>query len=285
MDNEEIKNDERKLWAWWNPAVTPLVKAIYRKDVPLGTALIASFRESLEESGLDPDLRQAASYKFSFVSNQFYRITGTKSRQQALADTITGLNEPSRGQVSAAIRAQLLIQAQTIAECIGEDGLPEDEFRSLYEDAAQAVRPAEFWHYVTSWGFLHDRIEFVKTALAELTVNSDGYQSDLVWQRANLIHLLMEGRAKERDVVELIKRLDNAVQWESIRRLVWPAIEQAGLHNSPLVQAALERKQRQFDERPDEVPRRDVPTKGIAKRSGPVMDHANPPSDAPSCCP
>ena len=117
-----------------------------------------------------------------------------------------------------------------------------------------ADRDIDLWHYIATWAVEHRNPRYIKLAYHEMQNAPSTYLRYTIWNKLNLIHLLMEGRAKPSDVIETIKVFRHPNQMRRFDNVIWPMITECKLDTDDLRQA-VEMKRSELQAVPMEAPR------------------------------
>lgn len=252
-------------WSWYTKWCNPIIASMYLGDRDAVRRMRQEAWDALAACDLDDDRRQCAYYRLSYVSWQELLRLGTHAEAMAgYTRLLDQLSSPPQGPLSAAMCQRMQLQSQCHADVEGLADCSVSEYLRLRSGLPQYLRDPELYHFVASWAFKHRQQETLEESLEIMTFNSTGYQSDFSWQRVNLMHLLLQGRATQRDVLELIKRLGYPHHWRVVQTSLWNAVEAAGLADSK-VQAALAAKLDQLHAMPPKAPGHADSTKRIRK--------------------
>ncbi len=132
-----------------------------------------------------------------------------------------------------------LMQLHTIAW--RDDGItyPHSEFRANLAALPEWAFTLEAYIYIATCAFLHRDMEVLEDSFTVFMTHSDGFMADYLWQRVNMMYQLLKGAATERDVEELLCRIEHPHQWHDIERVVLPVCIAHGLCNNDSVCHAL----------------------------------------------
>jgi len=233
----------------------PIVRALFQRDGNAARAGIKAACSAPRPADLTPDFARYVDYRLPYLAFQTeLGFPNGGELGQAYDEALRGLDVPPAGEVSARTQARLRLQLRCYADMEGLQPLPAGEFDGLLREADELGFNAEMWYFATTWAFRHQRADVIAAALEYLTINSTRYFADFLWQRINLMHLLLAGRASRKDVLQLVKRIEFSSQTESLQRDIWPACTAAGLIDAE-VQQAFEKRQELLAQAPDAVPR------------------------------
>ena len=252
--------------SWYGKHCVPVVQAIYVKDENAAVSRLANARYILETSDLSKDIKNALRYRLRYIQWQMERICQTYSQVAIHAQqACNALGLPAGGPVAEIVRNMVLVQMRTT--CLRDNILPypAEEFEVHFKAVDAAFRSLEFWHYVSTWAFLSRRQDYLGQALEVHTIHADGFMSDFLWQRINLMLQLLKGAAASVDVIELIKRIDNELQWQNVEKVIWPACQQAGLVDAK-VEQRLAAQLVKIGGQPPRPPLRERATKALIYR-------------------
>jgi hypothetical protein len=131
----------------------------------------------------------------------------------------------------------------------GHAALAEAELDALFARLPEGDRDAEMWFYISSWAIEHRNARYIQLAYAEMLTEPSGYLRHDIWLRVNLMYLLQEGRAQERDVVETFRVYKHPNQLRRFEESLWPLVVEAGL-DTPYVVRELDEKRSQLENAP-----------------------------------
>jgi hypothetical protein len=233
----------RHLSGWYEQWCDPIVFELYRENLAQCRVLLASAHTELERGALNADDTQALRLQLDFLEFQFeWNLGGDDVDGLALWNAVMErLNIETCGETSAHFRNFLLLIVRVLGDLRGHRACPEAEFTALFERIPPGDRDSEFWYYAAVWAAAHDSRRYIGLAYEEMLTEPGGFLRHEIWLRINLIYLLMEGRAAERDVIETIKVFTHHNQMRRFTESIWPRIEQAGL-DTPAVCTAVEHK-------------------------------------------
>lgn len=253
--HEELSEDYlAPAWSWYTKWCNPVISALYLGERPAVCRLLQNAWTALDDSELDDDRRQCAYYKLCYVAWQEPLRLGTDEEAVAgYQHLLECFDTPPAGPLSMVMRQRMLLQARCLADTEGIAVCEIAEYTVLRSGLPQYIRDAELYHFLASWAFKHQHLETLEEALEILTFNPSGYQSDFSWQRVNLMYLLVQQRATQRDVLELIKRMSFPHHWRVVQSSLWEAVAAAGLADAK-VQAALAAKLELLDSMPPKAP-------------------------------
>ena len=187
--------------AWYAGHCTPVVQAIYVKDGFLAESMLAHAHADLAASGLMEDEQIALRYRICYLQWQMERICQDHDQEAAHARrACADLERPADGPVAEIVRNIVLLQMRTT--CLRDSILPypPEEFETHFRAVEQEFRTLEFWHYVSKWAFLNRRQDYLGQALEVHTIHADGFMSDFLWQRINIMLLLLKGAALKKSM-------------------------------------------------------------------------------------
>ena len=251
---------------WYRQYCVPVVQAIYVNDDRLARSLLAQATDKLDSGDFSEDTKEALRYRLRYIQWQIDRICQAPGQAELEARCVRDeLSRPATGPIADIVRNNVLMQMRTT--CLRDDILdyPDEEFELHYSAVDEEFRTLEFWHYVSTWAFLNRQQHYLEKALEVHTIHADGFMSDFLWQRINLMLLMLQGRASKLDVIELIKRIDNVFQWRNVEKVIWPACQKAGLVDLDIEQR-LEAQLGRIGSQPPKAPVRDRSTKALIYR-------------------
>lgn len=250
---------------WHQQWLVPVVQALFRHDGAGARAALAAAHAAPRPENLSAEFLCYIAYRLDYLAFQTELSYPSGADLPALyTAALKALETPPEGALAERMRSRLKLQLRCIADSDGVAPLEPAEFDELLKDGVARGANAEMWYFATGWAFARQRKDVVQAALEFLTVESTRYFADFLWQRVNLMYLLLEGRARKQDVLELIKRIEFANQLEAVERRLWPACEQAGLVDAA-AQAALATRREQLQAAEPRVPRAAHPTGRIRR--------------------
>lgn len=264
--NSAMADAAERINAWYSKHCVPIVRAIYVKDGQSAESLMADALANLAASDLEEDLQEALRYRLRYMQWQMERICQSKENEASHAEqACVDLESSTDGTIANIMRSNVLMQIRTTCLRDGILPYPAEEFESHFHAVLQEFRSLEFWHYVSTWAFLNRRQDYLGEALEVHTIHADGFMSDFLWQRINLMLLLLKGQAGKTDVIELIKRINNSFQWQNVERVILPACKECGLVDDEVEQRLTAQLDRICSE-PPKPPTRERATKSIICR-------------------
>ncbi|MBN2082401.1 hypothetical protein JW859_09370 [bacterium] len=262
---EQLVTKVLRLTDWYQQWCAPIVKAVYDQDFRLVQQLITQVRQRLAASDLDADGKQSLALRIRYVEWQAERILNPHVRAEQLnRDILAALADVDAGPISQSLACIIRLQVRSTLLRDEQADYPAVDFERDFAGVLPEMRSLEFWHYVSSWAFLKQRVDFVEQAMAEHTIHADGYMSDFLWQRINLMYQVLKGKATRQDVEEIVKRLENMFQWVNVEKVLWPALEETGLVDDE-IREMLAAQLTRIRQAP-QAPRRGPATKRIIKQ-------------------
>jgi len=253
-----------RLTDWYQQWCSPVVKAVYDQDLQRAQRLLVEARTALDASELDVDGKKALSLRIRYLDWQTERNLNPRADSWQITSTVLAeMSNVNEGEIAKSFAAILRLQMRSTLLRDEQADYPAVDFEQDFSEAHPDMRSLEFWHYVSSWAFLHKRVDYIEQAMAEHTLHADGYMSDFLWQRINPIYQALKGRATRQDVIEIVKRLENLFQWVNVEKVLWPALEEAGLVDDE-IRDLLAKQLNKIKDAP-QAPRRGPATKRIVQ--------------------
>ena len=138
-----------------------------------------------------------------------------------------------------------LLLWRLIADNHGLRSLSGSELATLLGRLEGLTHDRQLWHVLAMWAFLHRDRELLGRAYELFLLHPGTSLNQVLWQRVNLMHLLLAGRARCCDVLETIRVLSVHPQVEEFRRLILPECIRCGIADVNV--------QRLLDERIEEL--------------------------------
>jgi hypothetical protein len=246
----------RHLGSWCDQWCNPIVFALYREDAAECESKLGEARAALDTSGLSPDDRLALRLQLAYLEFQIKCNLSLDPQPNAEAwrEMLWRLQVEPVGEMSALLKACLLLVVRVLGDTRGHSPFAENELDALFAQITARDLDAELWYYIAYWAVEHRNRNYITLAYGEMLTEPSGYLRHDTWLRVNLIYLLLEGRAQERDILETIKVFTHYNQLRRFDEAIWPLVQEKGL-DTPGVIRAVEQKRAALDARPLEPPR------------------------------
>lgn len=246
----------RHLAEWCNDWCNPVVFALYREDAEECAARLRDARTALAGSRMSRDDSLALELQLYFLEFQVAcNLTAdAASKQRAWKDMLQHLQGETAGEVSALFQACLLLIVSVLGDVRGHMALSETELDEVFARIPAADLDAELWYYVALWAVEHCNRRYITLAYGEMLTEPRGYLRHDIWLRVNLIYLLLEGRAQERDIIETLKVFTHYNQLRRFDEFIWPLILESGM-DTPAILQAIAGKREELGNKPLEPPK------------------------------
>jgi hypothetical protein len=241
----------RELAAWYDQWCNPVVNAMYREDASLCRSALAAARAELALDKLSADDTLALALQLHYLEFQVCCNidSGGVDLPTAWRRLLRALEAEPRGQMSALMRDCLRLIAYVLGDTRGHLALDEARMDELFARIPERDLDAELWYYISSWAVEHRNRHYIQLAYGEMLTEPTGYLRHDIWLRVNLMYLIMEGRARERDVLEAVRVYKHPNQLKRFNETLWPLVIEAGL-DTPLVAEAIAAKRAELDSAP-----------------------------------
>jgi hypothetical protein len=250
---------EQQCEDWFAENGDPIVESVYRKNFAAARAAMDKALAALPTSGLAPESRESLKYHLAYLQWQIDKLEVQRGTMVPAPDQLL---KRAVSVFAESIRNQLLMQIRIIHDRDGSRPFTPDEFHDSFRRVMAFHQSCEFWHYVATWAFLNQHADLVAEAMGNLTVNADGYLSDYLWQRANLMHQILKRTVTPRDIREYLKLLQVDLHVNDCRMVIWPVLQERGLVDDALEQEFAELAARIHEQEP-KPPGRERSTRGI----------------------
>lgn len=238
----------------------PFVSAVHARDACGARQALIEARRAITASPFNSDEVRAMEINLAFFELQLVQFFGSfdegraaferlNSYLQSVPDTPLARQQHSLRQLAVLV----------IGESKGWGEVPEQRILTILERIDESARTPEMWHYVSAWAFSHAHHRLMEQAFAALTVHPGNFMASAGWKRVNLMYLLLERRASERDVLEYLKEAGTLNMLREFRRAILPVLEQQGL-DTPTVLNMLSDRLEAYEAEPPVPPARESGT-------------------------
>lgn len=155
----------------------------------------------------------------------------------AWCQAVYELSIPALPGAAEAMRYRLLIQVLCKGDAEGYEPLTPGQYFELAARVPFSQRSPEYWYNVAGWAFRHAEREVLDEAYAAVLTNPGNYLATASWLRINLMHLLLEKRAGEADVLAYLRSISHPALIEEFEAFILPAVRSAGLAGSAVTEA------------------------------------------------
>lgn len=252
---------------WLEPWGNAIVDSLYARDRELALRWLADAREALKsDDSLNEDTRSTCELKLHYFDYQIHKALGDNQQWgSAFGEALRAVGAPVEGEAAQLMQRILLCLLRSSGMRAGFRDFAPDEFRELFDPIPEEERTSELWHMVANWAYHRRDIDALGQAFEFFTISADGWLSDYTWQHVNCMYQLVSGRARDRDVLELINRITLTPQMENFNKHIWPLVIERGLVTPELESLRAEMTDR-IVRKGAYVPRKELPTKGTVRQ-------------------
>ncbi|MCB1187643.1 hypothetical protein KDL29_10810 [bacterium] len=168
-------------------------------------------------------------------------LSGNAPSQLQLRMILDMLERRSPELVCDLLLTRELLLWRLIADNHGVIPLSRAELSVLLGRLDGLMEDRQLWHVLAMWAFMHHDHELMVRAAELFLVHPGASLNQALWQRVNLMYLLLEGRATRRDVLETLRVLSVHPQVEEFRRNILPACIAAGIADVEVMRLLDER--------------------------------------------
>ena len=221
---------------WYQQLIDPMAEALNGQDA----ALFAQAREQAclarESARFGDDVSLAIGLLVSY--HDFLRCAAFREAQQAevlypsvrrrlLAETI--------GRESDLTRRRYYLQLRIVADNMGIEELPLDEFREMFASLEFHEVHTEQWYFASNFAFRHQDLETIARAYEQFLLYRDEKDNEkFQWIRLSVMYRLLRNEARPIDIEHLFCSIRTAANAREVQALLLPVIESQGLMNEVL---------------------------------------------------
>lgn len=218
--------------SWHTTWCEPIVIALYERDRRQIAETICAAKQHIETGDLDETSRACLSYQVAYLEYQAMLVVRERELLEIDLDDIMGLlSKPGNAPAAEGLRMRLHLQLRILLDRIGIKDLLPEEFDQLFSELPAHEHSTEVWHYIATWGFKHNRAEYLAQAYEYAVSNARGFNVAWTWQRMHFMWQLAMGKATQHDLVWLIKRAAIMQQLIAIKKVLWDRAKECGLVN------------------------------------------------------
>lgn len=252
--------------AWGAQWFNPFVAAVHGRQPDAARTALDNARRAVACAGFPEDEQRCLEIHLAFYEMQRAQFFGSHSEGQTAYDRLMQyLAAVPAAPQARQLHAQRLLATLVIGEAKGWGAASESRIRGLLDRIDESGRGPELWHYVSAWSFAHGARDLLEQAFAALTVQPGNFMASAGWKRVNLMYLLLERRAGERDVLEYLKDAATLNMLREFSRAILPVCEEQGLA-TPAVLDLLGERLEAFEANPPVPSERDRPLRGMRGR-------------------
>lgn len=241
----------------------PFISAVHARDLARARQALLDARSAIQLAQYNSDETRALEINLAFFELQTAQFFGSFEEGKAAFERINAyLRSVPDTPLARQQHSLRQIAVLVIGETKGWAEAPEQRILGLLERLDETARTPEMWHYVSAWAFDHRHHRLMEQAFAALTVQPGNFMASAGWKRVNLMYLLLEKRAVERDVLEYLSEAATLNMLREFRRAILPVVEQQGLA-TPTVLGMLGDRLESFEANPPVPPTRDPATRGL----------------------
>jgi hypothetical protein len=246
---------EAACYSWSAEYIRPVLNVLQQRNFDQAQHLLELARAALPSSGLDTATTEGLSLNLTMLG---WQIGWTRAdcnwNLQSYAAARAHLEQPARTSSANYQRLRHLLQLRIKADLDKLEALTRPEVDRLLDGLGQGERDSSVWHTLADWAFRHRDLELLERSYVVTLTNPAEYQGQAIWQRINLMHLLLSGKAARRDVAETIETLQVLPQLRDFMLNLWPECETLGLVDHELQKQLDERRRWIETERPAPQP-------------------------------
>ncbi len=266
---EKVISDTASRPSWTEFAAeifNPFVAAVHARDSEAARRALLDARRALSVCDYSADEVRAMEINLAFFELQLVQFFGGFDEGRSAFDRMNAYlrsvpDTPLARQQHSLRQLAVLV----IGETKGWADVPEQRIQTILERLDEDARTPEMWHYVSAWAFAHQHHRLMEQAFAALTVQPGNFMASAGWKRVNLMYLLLERRAGERDVLEYLSEAATLNMLREFRRAILPVLEQQGLA-TPTVLNLLSDRLDAFEASPPVPPAAERATAGLLNR-------------------
>lgn len=252
---------------WLEPWGNAIVDSLYARDRELALRWLADARDALaSDDSISQDIRDTCGLKLHYFEYQIHKALGDREQWgAAFGEALRAVGQPVEGPMAKLTQRILLCLLRSSGMRAGFRDFSVDEFHELFDPIPEDERTSELWHMVANWAYHRRDVDALGQAFEFFTISADGWLSDYTWQHVNCMYQLVSGRARERDVLELINRITLTPQMENFNKHIWPLVIERGLATAELENLRQEMTDR-IIRKGAYVPRKELPTKSTVRQ-------------------
>ncbi len=224
----------QRAYTWADAQLAEAIEAIYRGDAATATRGLDDAAAALSASGLPDDLAEMIAVRVRYLRWQAERIGKAPTEvAQLRLKLLNDLHQLTGSRYAIGTSRSYIIQLRTIDLRDQGKPYPPVEFQADLAQIPAELFTKELRLYLSAWAFLNGDLELVDECYGVFMLEADGFMSAFLWQRVNLMQLLLRGTAQTRDVEELLTLMEHPNQWHDFEMLLLPACIKHGLLDSP----------------------------------------------------
>jgi hypothetical protein len=252
---------------WLEPWGNAIVDSLYARDRELALRWLADARDALKnDDQISADVRSTCELKLHYFEYQIHKALGDMQQWgNSFGEALRTVGAPVEGESSKLMQRILLCLLRSSGMRAGFRDFSPEEFRELFDEIPEDERTSELWHMVANWAYHRRDVDALGQAFEFFTISADGWLSDYTWQHVNCMYQLVSGRARDRDVLELINRITLTPQMENFNKHIWPLVIERGLATPELETMRQEMTDR-IIRKGAYVPRKELPTKSAVRQ-------------------
>lgn len=201
----------------------------------------ARFEEALQAAGglkQDSTLHSALSLQLSYYRYQAAGIfSSAELHHMEWCQAVYELSIPTLPVDTEALRMRLLLQVLCKGDAEGYEEFNAAQYFELASRVPQSQRSPEYWYNVAGWAFRHRQHEVLEEAYAAVLTSPGSYLATASWLRINLMHLLLNGRAAEEDVLAYLRAMTHPALLEEFESHILVHVSAAGLETQAVSEA------------------------------------------------
>lgn len=258
MDSQEDKQVYlNRAYTWTGKHLRDAVQAIYLEDAATALRCLESAPHALAQSGLPDELKEAITVRLRYTRCQAECIGKPRAEVRRMREAmLTDLRQVTGSSYTSGTAHSYIIQLRTIDQRDYGAPYPSSEFHDDLAQIPEEMFTKELRLYLAAWAFMNGDLDLVDECFAVFMLEADGFMSAFLWQRVNLMQLLMRGTAQARDVEELLALMEHPNHWHDFDMLLLPACIERGLLDDPNTCMILGQTLHDLHAAPKQMPKR-----------------------------
>ncbi|MCB1218260.1 hypothetical protein KDL44_12775 [bacterium] len=256
----DIAAEYRRLLHWLSSLLRPVLDRVYTCSPELVEAELEQLASQIRSGSLARQHERVLRVHLLSIEMQARMdVSGLPPTPWQLRLLLDLLEQRSPDLVCDLLLTRELLLWRLIADNSGLRPLDRGELELLLGRLEGLMEDRQLWHVLAMWAFRHGERELLARAYGIFLVNPGSSLNQALWQRVNLMYLLLDGRAGPRDVLESMRALSVHPQVVEFRRHILPRCIEAGIADESLQHA--------LDERMESLRRRGYEWRGSEART------------------
>lgn len=228
----------------------PMAEALNRLDADDFRSHFTRAEQLISSGSLNADMARSLEYfrvYLDFLQHVAFR--NWQVAEEVYPETRRRLLAASAGPESDLMRRRYYLQLRIVADNMGLETLPLEEFRDLFSMLSFQEMHAEQWYFTSNFAFRYRDLETITRAYEQFLLYRDEADDELFqWVRLSVMYRLLREEAQPRHIEKLILSIRTAANAREVQALLMPEIESQGLLNEEL-RRLMERTISQLEER------------------------------------